>query len=252
MLFLLRKIRKSFFLPGKLRTYLAYAFGEIVLIVVGILIAFQINAWSEKKAARDFEVRMLLEIKSALEQDFEYWNQHVPYRMSIPEKAIEYFENYILTEEIEMEEASRQLWNLHKGFMPRFVLGPFEALKSTGLDRISNDNLRGALTYHYDFFYPRQEQLLDFGRESEFERMSNIARSFYEEGPRIHSEDGEVSYGYFRLLDLNLKEQPSFRLLLWDAKDRTESETRLTSEIKSEIRKMIDLVEKEIEAETSV
>jgi hypothetical protein len=43
MLFIFRKLRKSFFLPGKARTYLAYALGEIVLIVVGILIAVGIS-----------------------------------------------------------------------------------------------------------------------------------------------------------------------------------------------------------------
>jgi hypothetical protein len=42
MLFILRKLRRSFFLPGKLRTYLAYAIGEILLIVIGILVALQI------------------------------------------------------------------------------------------------------------------------------------------------------------------------------------------------------------------
>ncbi len=43
MLLILRKIRRSFFLPGKVKTYLAYAVGEIVLIVVGILLALQIS-----------------------------------------------------------------------------------------------------------------------------------------------------------------------------------------------------------------
>jgi len=52
MLFILRKLRRSFFLPGKLRTYLAYAIGEILLIVIGILVALQIlkffhGGWTE-------------------------------------------------------------------------------------------------------------------------------------------------------------------------------------------------------------
>ena len=49
MLSVLRKIRRSLFLPGKFRTYLAYAAGEIVLIVLGILIALQINVWRENR-----------------------------------------------------------------------------------------------------------------------------------------------------------------------------------------------------------
>jgi hypothetical protein len=45
MLFIFRKLRRSFFLPGKVRTYVAYAVGEISLIMVGILLAFSVDAW---------------------------------------------------------------------------------------------------------------------------------------------------------------------------------------------------------------
>jgi hypothetical protein len=41
MLRIFASIRRSFFLPGKVRTYLAYAFGEITLIVLGIMIKFK-------------------------------------------------------------------------------------------------------------------------------------------------------------------------------------------------------------------
>ncbi|QXD25802.1 hypothetical protein F7C95_07935 [Opitutia bacterium ISCC 51] len=46
MLFIFRKLRRSFFQPGKFRTYIAYAIGEILLIVIGILIALQIQNWN--------------------------------------------------------------------------------------------------------------------------------------------------------------------------------------------------------------
>jgi hypothetical protein len=52
MLFIFRQLRRSFFLPGKLRTYAAYAVGEILLIVVGILIAVQISDWNEDRKAQ--------------------------------------------------------------------------------------------------------------------------------------------------------------------------------------------------------
>jgi hypothetical protein len=52
MLFIFRKIRRSFFLPGKVRTYLAYALGEIALIMVGILLALQIGI---AKSTIDFQ-----------------------------------------------------------------------------------------------------------------------------------------------------------------------------------------------------
>ena len=64
MLFILRKIRRSFFLPGKVRTYLAYAAGEIVLIVVGILLALQISEWNQDRKDRAEETGILLRPKA--------------------------------------------------------------------------------------------------------------------------------------------------------------------------------------------
>jgi len=47
MLTFLRKIRKSLVEAGGARKYLLYAIGEIALVVIGILIALQINNWNE-------------------------------------------------------------------------------------------------------------------------------------------------------------------------------------------------------------
>lgn len=44
-----RKIRQNFLSEGKTGKYFKYAIGEIVLVVLGILIALQINNWNEKR-----------------------------------------------------------------------------------------------------------------------------------------------------------------------------------------------------------
>jgi len=46
-----RKIRQNFLSEGKTGKYLKYAIGEIILVVIGILIALQINNWNEEKKA---------------------------------------------------------------------------------------------------------------------------------------------------------------------------------------------------------
>ena len=53
MLGFLRKIRRGLLAENKLTRYLVYAVGEIFLVVIGILIALQINTWNEqRKSAR--------------------------------------------------------------------------------------------------------------------------------------------------------------------------------------------------------
>ncbi len=49
MLTFLRKIRKSLIESGSTRKYFLYAIGEITLVVIGILIALQINNWNESR-----------------------------------------------------------------------------------------------------------------------------------------------------------------------------------------------------------
>jgi hypothetical protein len=61
MLFLLRKIRRKLISPdNKALTYLLYAIGEIVLVVLGILIAVSIDDWNKQKE-REVLVRSTLE-----------------------------------------------------------------------------------------------------------------------------------------------------------------------------------------------
>ena len=44
-----RKIRQQLLANNRLRKYLLYAFGEIILVVIGILIALQLNLWNEER-----------------------------------------------------------------------------------------------------------------------------------------------------------------------------------------------------------
>ena len=46
---LFRNIRQNLINEGKTSKYIKYAIGEIVLVVIGILIALQINNWNEQK-----------------------------------------------------------------------------------------------------------------------------------------------------------------------------------------------------------
>ena len=49
--------------------YLRYAIGEIVLVVIGILIALQINNWNEQRKDRIIEKQILDEMLISLKSD---------------------------------------------------------------------------------------------------------------------------------------------------------------------------------------
>ena len=69
MLPFFRKIRYKLAIDNQLPKYSRYAIGEILLVVIGILIALQVNNWNENRKERTIEIRYLQNLKSDLKND---------------------------------------------------------------------------------------------------------------------------------------------------------------------------------------
>ena len=67
-----RNIRKKLIEQSKVRNYFFYAIGEIILVVIGILIALQVNNWNvsrnENKTSLNLMMRLLSESKQNLKE----------------------------------------------------------------------------------------------------------------------------------------------------------------------------------------
>lgn len=61
-----RKIRQRLLVNEKISKYLFYAIGEIILVVIGIVLALQVNNWNENRKVRNNEVNLLIELQSDL------------------------------------------------------------------------------------------------------------------------------------------------------------------------------------------
>lgn len=72
MLKFFRRIRQNLLAEGKLRKYLIYAIGEVILVVVGILIALQFNNWNEERKKRDNIEVLLDKIEYDIRIDLDY------------------------------------------------------------------------------------------------------------------------------------------------------------------------------------
>ncbi len=64
-----RKIRQNLLTERNTGKYLTYAFGEIILVVIGILIALQINNWNEDKKLGNDKMEFLNGIQNELQLD---------------------------------------------------------------------------------------------------------------------------------------------------------------------------------------
>ena len=83
MLKLFRKIRQNLLSESKFSKYLLYAIGEIILVVIGILIALQINAWSQYKKERLAEQDILTRMERDLQSDLNNLTRQVVFNQSM-------------------------------------------------------------------------------------------------------------------------------------------------------------------------
>lgn len=51
---LIELMKNSLLKEGRLRRYLLYAIGEILLIMIGVLLAFQVSKWNEKRTIKQY------------------------------------------------------------------------------------------------------------------------------------------------------------------------------------------------------
>jgi hypothetical protein len=70
-----RKIRQNLLMENKTGKYLKYAVGEIILVVIGILIALNINNWNESNKSRASEKLLLTNLKEEFNFNLNQLNQ---------------------------------------------------------------------------------------------------------------------------------------------------------------------------------
>jgi hypothetical protein len=71
MLKFFRRIRQNLLLQGKTSRYFKYAIGEIVLVMIGILLALQVNNWNENRKDIAKEQQILLSLQEEFKQNIK-------------------------------------------------------------------------------------------------------------------------------------------------------------------------------------
>lgn len=66
MISIFKKIRQKLIMKNQTGKYLRYAIGEIALVMIGILLALQVNNWNEKRISKTNEINTLLQLNSDL------------------------------------------------------------------------------------------------------------------------------------------------------------------------------------------
>ena len=179
---------------NKFNKYFLYAIGEIVLVVIGILIALQINSAYEEKKTAELEIKILKELHVNLSLDLKELQSDVSFMDDINSACLNIKEF--------MHEIQNPNDSMFKVFSilrvtPHFDPNKsgYQLLQSKGVEIISNDSLRNSISLLYERSYP-------YYKRYEEERLRFHA---------MHSEPKLLEY-FSMYFDPSLKYMGNFKI----------------------------------------
>lgn len=146
-----RRIRQQLMSENKFTTYLIYAVGEIVLVVIGILIALSINNWNHNQQERKKESSYLDKLEVDLRQQLTYIDNQLKYEHKYIDNARPLLDRF-RTESVFVIDSTAciQLKVLMERKTFITITPTYQDLITTGnIDLISDEILRNELLRYY-------------------------------------------------------------------------------------------------------
>jgi len=132
--------------------YARYAVGEILLVVIGILIAFQVNAWKQVRDNREIERNLLVRIKTDLEKDITEYANVKAFKSMQNASCLRLLDHFI-DPSLPITDTVQFLNDLHLTvyfILPNANMTSFEIATSTGqLTKITSDSLVSDLSAYF-------------------------------------------------------------------------------------------------------
>lgn len=145
-----RKIRQKLFAENRYSKYLFYAVGEIALVVLGILIALQIDTWNQQRELRAEELKTLKNFKESLAADAAYLKGS-KFTYEKARNSMEYLIDYMDRDLPYTDSLKYHFANITFDWGMQYDFSTYEVLKSKDLNLISNDSLRSDLIKYYSY-----------------------------------------------------------------------------------------------------
>jgi len=157
-----RNIRKNLLIEGKTSKYLKYAIGEIVLVVIGILIALQINNWNNERQAKieteALRQSNLNEIYEGLKTDLVSFDT-ILNQLERQKKASKYLLAILDTKDRNVEDSlvfMRNWYEVLNSVLVERYKNTWDKLNESGeLLTLKNDSLNKILLEYYRFYDSR-------------------------------------------------------------------------------------------------
>ncbi|SMD42790.1 hypothetical protein SAMN00777080_1355 [Aquiflexum balticum DSM 16537] len=240
-----RKIRQKLLQQNKVGSYFKYAIGEILLVVIGILIALSINNWNEAQKAKQSERVVLKNLIQDLRADSLAFNDNLDILSKINNLHQALYEIGVKGMDLEIEDPN---------LIRRLIYYNPIAIKNDPFvaDKISNESIRKEINT-----YSRYLKDLDITYLEYAELLEKRVRVFLANN-KVHqlanwfeNKDSRIKEGTpFEFVDkaglFLLSKSPEFQQLLLEVSIKTKNTASNIETVLIQNQNLKELIQKEL------
>lgn len=175
-----RKIRQKTLTENKFSKYLLYAIGEIILVVIGILLALQINNWNENRKLKSKEVSSIQNLVEEIgfnNSVLKSVNEVDSTSLIFGKKILAVLKNKDSKYQDSMSyDFGRMLDN--RIFISR--RSAYENLKTIDFNVVKSDSIRMNLSFIYDGLYSYLDNEQNANKKESSNKIKNIIQNNFE------------------------------------------------------------------------
>lgn len=209
MINFLRTLRRNN-MNGK---YLKYAIGEVLLVVVGIMIALAINTWNENRKEQRYLSLILKEIHNDITTDLALIYGAIEPRLAYKAVGVDSLLLLIYQKPDDAERLVIQNYiSAGIGFNLTMSNGGYESLKSKGIEIVKNDSLRNKVVFFYENRAPRYMSFIHENDNMLEQNINRLTREIFNLKPNVRS-NGTITLYYVPIEDDLLNDQNLYQAI---------------------------------------
>jgi hypothetical protein len=229
-----RKIRQNLLSQGKTGRYFKYAIGEIVLVVIGILIALQINNWNENRKQQIKE----REILSYTIKNLKFDSLAIDRLITNAERMLKVHEELVQLSKGEIQES-----DVSDLDMFRYSESSQIITKKNNIDlpnQISNTALKEAILRYFIWI-----DYVEFTTVSQIQFVAEHLSPFFREKKLLnYVENSATAKAINRERFFIEFKNEEFKQILFDSRGRSNNLKRLGLKIQSKNTELLQAVKK--------
>ena len=238
-----RKIRYNLMEKNKTGKYFKYAIGEIILVVIGILIALSINNWNEEKKSIQKGQDILVDIRENLEFNTIQFQEDIEINKNVV-NSIDIILNNITVIKIYNDSLDKHFRYVNWWASARWKSSGYEALIDHGVKIVQSKELQESIIDLYEISYTEivENARLQEGNWNAI--LPNWLELIYRDPSDFNSSDEHKArpFDYQEIIDSRI-----FRSFLTFNRSQRVYDIRVRTSMLAKHQELIKLIDKELE-----